>query len=481
MSNLPEGQDGLGMAEAVRSGAVSAAELVEASIERIERRNPSLNAVIHPLFEDARRRAREPLPNGPFRGVPMLLKDLFCHTAGDPYHAGMRFLRDRQWRAKADTYLAARLRDAGFLFVGRTNVPELGPIPTTEPLAYGPTRNPWDLSRTPGGSSGGSAAAVAAGMVPLAHGNDGGGSIRVPASATGLFGLKPSRGRTSLGPDFGESWNGAVAEHVLTVSVRDSAAVLDAVSGWLPGDPYGAPPPSGPFLAEVGRPPGSLRIGLLADVPGGLAAVDPDCRAAVSDAVRLLESLGHRVEDAFPEALGNPEFQAHFTSVVMSWTAHDVEAWGREVGETVPLEELEPYTAQLVAGGRAIPATSLVASTVWLQGFTRRVAEWWKSGFDLLLTPTMACLPPRLGEMVSTIEDPLRGMMASVPMVAFTAPFNVTGQPAMSVPLFWNGSNLPVGVQLVGAYGREDLLFRLAAQLEEARPWAGRRPPQPGN
>jgi len=239
--------DATAQAELVRGRKVSPLELVEAAIAQIEAVNPALNAVIIPLFEQARRQAQSPsLPDGPFRGVPLLIKDLFCQTKGDPYHAGMRLLRARGWAADHDSYLAARFRSAGLICVGRTNVPELGPIPTTEPQAYGPTHNPWDTTRSPGGSSGGSAAAVAAGMVPLAHGNDGGGSIRIPASACGLVGLKPSHGRTSLGPDAGDSWNGAVAEHVLTRSVRDTAAILDAVAGPMPGDPCVAPAPTRP-------------------------------------------------------------------------------------------------------------------------------------------------------------------------------------------------------------------------------------------
>src|SRR5438128_4591274 len=295
-------------AELVRQRHVSPRELVDAAIARIERVNPQLNAVIIQRFEKARAEAAAPdLPDGPFRGVPFLLKDLICHSAGDPYHAGMRLLRELEWVERYDTYLAARFRAAGFVFLGRTNVPELGPAPTTEPVAYGPTRNPWDTARSSGGSSGGAAAAVAAGLVPAAHANDGGGSIRIPASECGLVGLKPTRGRTSLGPDAGESWAGAVAEHVVTRSVRDTAALLDAVAGPMPGDPYFAPPPARPFAAEVGRDPGRLRIGVLARVPGDAFGLHPDCAAAARDTARLLESLGHVVEESHPAALDDPE------------------------------------------------------------------------------------------------------------------------------------------------------------------------------
>src|SRR5438128_2103006 len=287
--------DATAQADLVRRRKLSPAELVEAAIRRIDRVNGELNEVIIPLFEKARTAAAgAALPDGPFRGVPFLVKDIFGHTAGDPYHAGMKLLRRLGWVEREDTYLVAKFRAAGLGFVGRTNVPELGSPPTTEPDAYGPTRNPWDVTRSPGGSSGGSAAAVAAGMVPAAHANDGGGSIRIPASACGLVGLKPSRGRTSPGPD-GYSVGALVVEHVVSRSVRDTAGLLDAVCGPMPGDPYVAPPPARPYVLEVGAGPGRLRIGLLTAAPGGMAPVHPDCAAAATETARLLESLGHDV------------------------------------------------------------------------------------------------------------------------------------------------------------------------------------------
>jgi len=474
LSNL----DATAQAELVRRGRATPVELVDAAIARIEKVNPQLNAVIIPLFEKARAQAGAGrLPDGPFRGVPLLLKDLTCASAGDPYHAGMRFLRDLKWVADHDTYLAAKFRAAGFIFVGRTNVPELGPIPTTEPEAYGPTRNPWDTARSPGGSSGGSAAAVASRMVPVAHGNDGGGSIRIPSSACGLVGLKPSRGRTSLGPDVGDAWNGAIAEHVLTRSVRDTAAILDAVAGPMPGDPYFAPLPSRPFRDEVGAPVGRLRIGVLTCAPGGAVPVHPDCVAAATDAAQLLASLGHTVEESHPQALDEQEFQQPFVAVVTSWTAHDLAFWGEKTGRPIGPTDVEPYTWALAEMGRTVSAVEYVDAGLWLQGYTRRVARWWADGFDLLLTPTMAEPPVRLGEMTATPDSPLRGLQRSTPSITFTAIFNVTGQPAISLPLYWSTDQLPIGVQLVAAYGREDLLIRIAAQLEEARPWAPRRPP----
>src|SRR5947207_3602120 len=296
--------DATAQADLVRRGKASATELVDAAISRIERVNGELNAVIMPLFDKARAlAASRELPDGPFRGVPFLVKDIFCHTAGDPYHGGMKLLRRLGWTEKADTHLGQKFRAAGLVFVGRTNVPELGSLPTTEPDAYGPTRNPWDTARSSGGSSGGAAAAVAAGLVPAAHANDGGGSIRIPASECGLVGLKPSRGRVSFGPDLGEPIAGLAHEGVVTRSVRDTAALLDILAGYEPGDPHTAPPPLRPYAQEVGTDPGKLRIGILVRLPGETAPTHPDCRAAAESAARLLESLGHTVEPSHPAAL----------------------------------------------------------------------------------------------------------------------------------------------------------------------------------
>jgi len=469
--------DGTAQAELVRKGKVQAIELVDAAIARIEKLNPQLNAVITPLFEKAREQARGTLPDGPFRGVPMVLKDLYCTSAGDPYHAGMKLLKNEKWIARFDSYLAAKLRAAGFVFVGRTNTPELGPIPTTEPDAYGATHNPWDLDHTPGGSSGGSAAAVAAGLVPVGHGNDGGGSIRIPSSCCGLVGLKPSRGRTSLGPEVGDSWSGAVAEHVLTRSVRDTATVLDAVHGYMSGDPYVAPAPLRPYADEVGAKPGRLRIGVLTRSPADILPIDPECVTAANNAAKLLESLGHTVERGYPQALDEAEFQSCFAAIVTSCTRRDLDYWGAQVGRELGPEDVEIHTWLLAEMGRQVSAAEYVRAVSWLQGFTRRIARWWDDGFDLLLTPTMATPPLKLGDMKATAEQPLRGFERSTAFVVFTAPFNVTGQPAISLPLHVSTAGLPLGVQLVAAYGREDLLLRVAAQIEQAQPWADRRPP----
>lgn len=469
--------DATAQAELVRKGDATPLDLVDAAIARSEAINPKINAVITPLFEKARAQASsKDLPDGPFRGVPFLLKDLICQSAGDPFHAGMRFLRDLGWKSNHDTYLAGKFRAAGFIFLGKTNVPELGPLPTTEPEAYGATHNPWNRSHSPGGSSGGSAAAVAAGLVAAAHGNDGGGSIRIPSSACGLVGLKPSRGRTSLGPDSGELWNGLVAEHVLTRSVRDTAAILDAVCGPMTGDPYFLPIPARPFREEARSDPGRLRIGFMTHAPANVVPVDADCVAAVEDAARLLESLGHGVEAAHPAALDEADFIGWFGTVVSTATARDLDYWSHATGRTIGAADVEAYTWALAEMGRTVSGARYIEAIDYLQSYTRRVAAWWAGGFDLLLTPTLAVPPPPLGHLVPSSDDPLQGLQRSTPIATFTAPFNATGQPAVSLPLYWNDSGLPIGVQLAAAYGREDVLLRIAAQLEEARPWAERWP-----
>ena len=470
--------DAIAQAELVRRRQVAPLELTNAAIARIEKVNPRVNAVITPLFEKARQRAAAPeLPDGPFRGVPFLLKDLDALSAGDPYHAGTQFLRDLRWVADHDTYLVAKLRKAGFVFLGKTNTPELGLNVTTEPKAYGASRNPWNTEHSTGGSSGGSGAAVASGMVPAAHASDGGGSIRIPASECGLVGLKPSRGRVSLGPDYGEFWHGLVISHALTRSVRDTAGILDVVAGAMPGDPYTAPPPARPFLAEVGADPGRLRIGLMAHVPGG-GQLHPDCAAAVQDAARLLESLGHHVEESHPAAFDEiQESIAQFSTLLMSWVAATLDEISENTGKTVGSDSVEELTWTYATMGRAVTAPQYIKAVDWLHAFTRRMASWWAGGFDVLLTPTLAAPPPRLGELIPPPGNPFAGSEKVFALIPFTAQFNITGQPAMSLPLFWNRDGLPIGVQLIAGYGREDVLIRVAAQLEQARPWRERRPP----
>jgi len=460
-------------AELVRSGQVAPAELVEAAIARIEEENPRLNAVIHPRFERARREAAEPLGDGPFRGVPLLLKDLACQSEGDPYHCGSVFLKNARWRADHDTGFVGRFREAGFVIVGRTNVPEFGLTITTEPIAYGPTRNPWDTQRSSGGSSGGSAAAVSAGLVPVAHGNDGGGSIRIPAGACGLVGLKPTRARVSQAPDMGEAWMGATVQGVLTRTVRDTAAVLDCIAGPVPGDPYVAPPLRRPLAAEVGADPGRMRVGFL-DRPllGGLNA-DPEAGRAIAATAGLLAALGHSVEEAHPKALEEEAFPGHFLNVVAAGTARDLAFWAEKLGRSASEDEIEPVSAGLGAAGRALSAADYLASMEWMYGYIRRMSHWWSDErFDMLLTPVVNGPPPPLGYL----SDPTQGLFRTIAMLQYTAQFNVTGQPAVSLPLQWSADGLPMGVQLVAAYGREDLLVRLASQLEAAAPWRGRHP-----
>jgi amidase len=469
--------DATAQAELVRSGAAHPTELVDAAIARIAAVDPQLHAVIHERYAAARDEAAGPLPDGPFRGVPLLVKDLDGSMAGMPEHLGNRLLREIGHAGTGDSHLFAALRRAGFVVVGKTNTPEFGLLPTTEPLAYGPTRNPWDTTRSPGGSSGGSAAAVASGMVPVAHAGDGGGSIRTPAAHCGLVGLKPARGRVSLGPERGEVWAGLVARHVLTRSVRDTAAVLDAVCGPTPGDPYTAPPPARPFLAEVGADPGRLRIGVRTDTPGGLAAVDPACVAAVEDAARLLESLGHQVEPASPATLDEPGLLEAFTTILITGVVHDVQALATVAGRPVTADDVEPLTWVQYEMGLAVTAGQYVDALDLAHRWSRGVVGWWSEGFDLLLTPTCAEPPPLLGDVVGPPDNPFRGLERAVPFATFAAPFNVTGQPAVSLPLHWSAAGLPIGVQLVADQWREDVLLRVAAQLEAARPWADRVPP----
>jgi amidase len=469
--------DATAQADLVRRGALQPIEVVDAAIARIERVNPQLNAVITPLFDKARAAARSAhLPNGPFRGVPTLLKDLGAHSAGDPFHAGMRFLRTLRWVAPDASYLAARLQAAGFIVLGKTNTPELGLLPTTEPEAYGPTCNPWAPRHSPGGSSGGAAAAVAAGLVPAAHATDGGGSIRIPASHCGLVGLKPSRGRVSLGPDVGERWGGCAVENAVTRSVRDAAAILDVIAGAMPGDPYTAPPPARPFAAEVGMPVGPLRIGVLTRAPGGMP-VDRDCANAAAGAARLLEALGHRLEYAHPDGIDDPELMQSFATIVSCSVARALDAWGAKTGRTIGPHDVEPGTWAINELARQVPAREYLRAVEVAQLHTRHLAQWWHDGFDLLLTPTAAEPPPPLGAFAAPADNPLAGVLRAAPFTTFTAPFNMTGQPAISLPLHATAQGLPIGVQLVAAYGREDLLIRAAAQLETAQPWGTRQPP----
>jgi amidase len=466
--------DATALADLVRRKEVTPAELVDAAIARIERLNPRLNAVITPLYEQARAAAAQPPPaDAPFAGVPFLLKDLVAHLASAPQSEGSRYFKGR-FTAPHDSELVVRHKRAGLIVLGKTNTPEFGLVPTTEPLAWGATHNPWDLARTPAGSSGGSAAAVAAGLVPMAHANDGGGSIRAPAAVCGLFGLKPTRGRNSLGPDLGDVANGLACEHAVTRSVRDSAALLDATAGPAPGEPYWASPPARAYAREVGAPPGRLRIALserpLVDLP-----VHADCVAAVRAAAKLCEELGHSVEPAGPPVDGSQLVRrfGHVWGGLLGWTIASAE---RALGRPPGGDDLEPRTWRMLESARKRSAADYLLGVQDLQRMARTIGEWME-GYDVWLTPT-TCQPPLpLGYFDWTPDDPARHARRLGDYTAFTLPCNVTGQPAMSVPLHWNAEGLPVGTQFIGRYGDEATLFRLAGQLEQARPWAGRRPP----
>ena len=467
--------DACAQAELVRSGEASPAELVDAAIGRIERLDPSLSALVRTRFEQARAEAAGDLPDGPFRGVPLLLKDLGCHVAGEATHYGNAALRDADWRWPDDSYLAQAFRAAGFVVLGRTRVPELGTTVTTESRAYGVTRNPYDVEHSTGGSSGGSAAAVASGMVAVAHAGDGGGSIRIPASECGLVGLKPTRGRVSQGPQVGESWAGATVDGVVTRTVRDTAAVLDTIRSPMPGDPYVAPQPARPYAAEVGADPGRLRVGLLPAPADDAIAGDPQSRASVEAAGRLLEQLGHDVELSQPSAFGEAEFGRHFSRTVGADVTLALEQFSRALGRPITDDEIEPRNVAYRGMGNAMSVVSYLESRAWLGSWSRRMAGWWAGGFDVLVTPTVNGPPPRLGFLDA--DGDLKASAQRVrEFMPYTAQFNVTGQPAISLPLHTSEQGLPMGVQLVASYGREDLLVRLAAQLEQAAPWADRRP-----
>lgn len=459
--------DALGQAQAVRKGEVSPRELAEAAIARIEARDDEINAVVHRRFERALAEAGEADPEAPFAGVPTLLKDLGWSMAGEPYRAGSRTL-DGIF-AERDGYAVTKLRRAGFTILGRTNTPEFGTAITTEPVAFGPTRNPYDLRYSSGGSSGGSAAAVASGMVAVATASDGGGSIRIPASMCGLVGLKPGRGRVSSGPSAGESWAGFSAAGLLCRTVRDSAATLDVIAGMMPGDPYGAPAWRRPLAEEVGADPGRLRIGFLTEHPDGDVPAEPDLVAAVTGAAGLLEALGHDVEPGGPSALAEDGFATHFGTIVAAHVAADLENIGRWRGRPVELDELEERNRILGAEGRKLDAVGYVTSRDWIDGFRRRMAGWWES-HDLLLVPSLGVAPFRLGWLPADDVSISRGRTNRA--VSFTSPVNATGQPAISLPSHRTADGMPVGVQLVAAAGREDLLVRVAAQIEEERPFS---------
>ncbi len=484
--------DGVGLAQLIRSRALTPLELLEASICRIEERNPTLNAVIMTTFDEARRAAQEVDINAPFAGVPFLVKDLFSSVAGVPTSCGNRHLA--KLPAGGDSEIVRRWKRAGLVIVGKTNTSEFGLTPYTEPDAFGPTRNPWDTERTPGGSSGGSAAAVSARMVPIASASDGGGSIRIPASACGLFGLKPTRGRTPAGPYIGDAWSGFLVEHALTRSVRDSASLLDAVQGADLGAPHYLPSNTGSFLHASGQPPGRLRIAVSA-IPMLGGRVEPEILQAFSDARSLLEELGHEVIEAAPLI----DAEAFSMSILIMLAAElrvEMEEAARAAGVAIRVEDFDVTTIGMGLLGQAYSASEFAAAQRYLKLASRGVAAFFET-HDILMTPVLSRVPPLTGALQPlAVEKKIirafsragagwlfrkmgiakRIAAETFAFMPWTAVFNVTGQPAMSVPLFWSENGLPIGVHFVGHFADEDTLFRLAGQLEIARPWSDRKP-----
>jgi amidase len=465
--------DGLGLAELVRKGEISAVELLDEAIARVEKHNPTLNAVVFKYYDQARAQARRLEPaNKPFAGVPFLLKDILGDCEGMPTRFGSRYIPPIP--APADCELVARYKRAGLVPFGKTNVPEAGLTPFTEPQLYGPARNPWNTNRTPGGSSGGSAAAVAAGIVPMAHGNDGGGSIRIPASCCGLVGLKPTRGRNSLAPMLGDALGGLVAEHVLTRTVRDCAAALDATEGAVAGDPYIAPPKWRPYLKAVATPPARLRIGFsVRGLNGELA--HPDCVTAVEHAAKLCHSLGHHVEEAAPAVEFN-ELAVGFIMVFAAGCAFTIESVKQLTGHEPSREMLESLTWNLYELGKQISAAQYLMAVAALQRAARSFARFFDS-YDLLLTPTLGSPPLEIGAIDIMAPTANLSDEAIIRFVHVTPSYNVTGQPAISLPLHWNADGLPIGVTFGARFGDEDTLLALAGELEAAQPWSGRKPP----
>ncbi|MFT4584003.1 MAG: amidase [Gammaproteobacteria bacterium] len=463
--------DGLALAELVRTKQLTPLELVDEAIARCEAVNGRLNAVITNMFEHARTAARRPLGDGPFAGVPFLMKDFVAEVAGVPFYEGSDFLDGYIPNEDSETY--KRFSRSGLITIGKTNLPEFAIGVTTEPIRFGPTHNPWDPSLTPGGSSGGAAAAVAARVVPMAHGNDVGGSIRIPASCCGLVGLKPTRGRTTLAPHYGDVISGYFVEHALTRSVRDSAALLDVIAGPDVGEPYTAPAPTGTFLEQVGRAPGPLRIGFSTVTPLG-DPLDPECEKAIRSSAALCADLGHHVEERAPQydAL---DFWTRYTTVLASGVAWALADWARRLGKELREESFEPFVWAFTERGRCLSAPEYLLAVQDVQRYCREISQFYVD-HDVWLTTTLGQPPVPLGTLVYK-DDPfeLRRRMAKFSPYTYIA--NATGQPAISLPLHWTENNLPVGLHFTGRFGDEATLIRLAAQLEQACPWQQRKPP----
>lgn len=494
MGGFPEYDryDALGLAELVKKGEVTPAQLCDEAIQRIERLNPKLNAVVTPMFDAGRKEAAADVPDGPFKGVPLLVKDLHYACAGVPMASGCKALKD--YVPDKDCELVSRFKKAGAVIIGKTNTPEFGLLGITEPELFGPCRNPWNPDHTPGGSSGGSACAVAAGMVPMAAGGDGGGSIRIPSAYCGLFGLKPSRGRNPNGPGHGSVWQGAVQNHVITRSVRDSAAMLDAVQGADPGAPYEIRLPAGSYLEEVAKDPGKLKIAFTTRSPLG-TPVDPDCIKAIEHTAGLLKELGHQLKQTEPEVDGKALAKSYLM-MYFGEMAADIAELASVLKRKAGPKDVETLTYTLGLLGRTYSAGDLVAALRIWDHAARIMGRFFES-YDLYLTPTTAHPPAKIGQIapkpmetalmntVNTLK--LGGLLKASGMVdtlaekslertPFTQLANLCGLPAMSVPLFWTDDNLPLGAQFIAPFGAEDRLFRLAGQLEKAQPWFDRKP-----
>ncbi len=467
--------DATALARMVATGAVSAEELLDEALGRVAALNPELNAVTLVQEDVARRSIREGLPEGPFRGVPFLLKDLGAEAIDFPSHSGSNLFRDTRY--SYDSTIFERMRATGVVTFGRTTAPEGGIGPVTEAAVYGgPTRNPWDLSRTSGGSSGGAGAAVAAGIVPMAHGSDGGGSIRIPASSCGLFGFKATRARFPDGPAAGEGWAGMAIDGFLTRSVRDSAAMMDACAGADPGAPYVAPPMETSYGDAIARPPRRLRIGVCDTTFSG-APIHPDCRAAVEGAARLLEELGHRVAPARPEADHEGMMRA-WTRIIACGTALTIRSALERRGRDLGPDDLQGVSRSAMAFAEGLSGADYLAAVNTVHAYGRQMAAGFAE-YDILLSATLAEPPAKVGRFTHERDDYEAyrigedGVFAYSP---FCASFNASGQPAASVPLHWTGDDLPVGVHLAAGFGEDATLIALCAELEQARPWAQRMP-----
>lgn len=480
-----ESYDAVGLASLIKQGAISPEALLDAAIERIELHNPALNAVICKMYDEARQTIQQGLPDGPFRGVPFLIKDLLTDYAGVPLTSGSRFTQ--HYIPTSDSELVSRMKKAGLVIAGKTNVPEFGLSSVTEPELFGATRNPFDLTRSAGGSSGGSAAAVASGMVPMAHGNDGAGSIRIPASHCGLFGLKPSRGRTPGGSPVMRMWENMVAEHVLTRSVRDSAFMLDVLSGPELGSTIALPVPSESYAQCLNKPLRSLHIGLMVE-PFFASSVNADCVAAAKQAATYCEALGHQVESvAF--TISGDEISLAYVIVISGEIAATIKRLSHITGHKVKHHDLEKQTALIRHLGEHLSAADFAWAGDVLDTATRQMANYFAS-YDVLITPTMAAPPPKVGQLKPDFfEQSMIEVLSHVPFASllqkalehaatrnfafypFTPIFNISGQPAMSVPLARNQEKLPIGVQFAAKFGDEETLLQLAAQLEKHHPW----------